>query len=201
MGAHSPPRGGGGGRRRTTLLAGGLLGGLLAVSGVWLNSYAAFTGETANAANAWAAASLTLTDDRGATAMFEAPGLVPGDTETKCIAVTYTSDAPAVVTLYSAGYDPGVTELEDHLGFVIEEGTGGSAGSCAGFTGTESFRGTAKEFGAVNSYAGGIVGGFAPTGSGQTRTYRITYTLDPLTPNTVEGGQVKVAFRWQAAAA
>ena len=194
--------------RRTGLVTAAVLGTLLSVSAVWMNSYAAFSGTTQNPGNAWTAGSVTLTNDApAATAMFNATGLTPGATGQKCIVVTYNGNVAAAVKVYATGYAQ-TNGLGGHLGVTIEQGTGSSftgsgPASCTGFTveGAAIFSGTADAFGNVTTgktnYATGV-GTFAPTAGGQAKTYRITYTLNASTPDSAQGGKVDLGFVWEA---
>src|SRR4051812_29752095 len=51
---------------------------------VWQSSYAAFSGTTRNSGNSWSTGSVALTDDDSGSARFQATGMVPGSTDTKC---------------------------------------------------------------------------------------------------------------------
>ena len=67
---------------------------LLIVSAlVYRTSSAAFTDNTDNPANNWAAGTVTLVDDDGdnaSSAMFDTTNMVPGDSISNCIEVDYT---------------------------------------------------------------------------------------------------------------
>lgn len=172
--------------------------GLIGASAiVWQSSTAAFSGTTSNAANSWAAGTVSLTDDDTATAMFTASGLVPGSTGTKCITVTYGGSANAYIRLYSSA-NTGAT-LQPYLDIVIEEGTGGSFGSCAGFTPTTSLAtGTLAAFTSTNTSWATALGSGAVVTTGQARTYRITYTLNASTPDAQQGASSTATFQWEA---
>lgn len=173
--------------------------GLLAASAVvWQTSQAAFTATTSNAANSWAAGSVSLTDDDAAAAMFTATGLVPGSTGTKCIRVTYGGSVTAAVKMYVSA-NSGVP-LQSYIDLVIDEGTGtGGFASCAGFSATSTlFTGTLATAAASNAtYATGW-SSWSPTGATQNRTYRIKYTLNAATPDVQQGNSSTATFQWEA---
>jgi hypothetical protein len=191
----------------TGVIAAAALGSLLAASAVWMNSSAAFTSSTSNSGNAWTAGQLALTNDSltpSPQAMFTAGGLIPGSGGARCIVVTYNGNVGAVVKVYAAGYAQ-TNGLADYLDLTIEEGTGSSfSGSgpatCTGFTpdaGPAVFTGTAAAFGAKLTHAAGV-GAFAPAGAGQSKTYRITYKLQPLAPDSTQSGTSDLGFVWEA---
>lgn len=176
----------------------------MVVSGllVWQASYAAFSSTTQNAGDRWSAGSVNLTDDDANTAMFAAQGIKPGDQDTACIAVTSDGTLPSEVKLYGVGYSE-QGELGSYIDLVVEEGTGGGFGDCAGFTplasGATIYDGTLDAFGTTKTAFGSGVGAWAPDGTaGDTRVYRFSYQLDPSTPNTAQGGSAVVHFTWEA---
>src|SRR3712207_3006008 len=88
---------------RLTYVAVPTVGLALSAAMVWQASYPAFSATTENPGNTWTSGSLTLGDNDSGRALFSAEDLVPGDTETRCIAVTSTASAPSSVTLYGTG--------------------------------------------------------------------------------------------------
>ena len=166
---------------------------------VWQSSYSAFSATTSNPTNNWAAGTVALSDDDSNTAMFNATALKPGSTGVKCIAVTSTGSLPAAVKLYGTSYAT-TNALASYIDLTVEEGTGGTSSSCAGFTGgTSIFSGTLASFGTTKtSYATGV-GNWAPTGTGsETKSYRVTYTLRTTTPDTSQGGTAAMGFTWES---
>lgn len=180
-----------------------MLAGLAASAGViWQASYSAFSATTVNPTNNWSAGSVALSDDDSNTAMFTATNLKPGSTGTKCIAVTSTGSLASNVKLY--GTSPATTNaLSTSLNLTVTQGTGGSFGSCTGFTplgtGSSVYTGTLASFGSTaTNFATGL-GTWAPTGTAsETRVFQFTYTLDPAAPNTAQGGTASIGFTWEA---
>jgi hypothetical protein len=197
------------GRGGLALAAAVLVGLLVSSAIVWRSSYATFSATSVNPGNAWAAGNLVLTDDDGGgaasgTAMFNASGLVPGSTGTKCITVTYNGNVSAPVKLYAAS--PTGT-LAQYLDLTVEIGTGGSFADCTGFTPSGfiysttqpvASAGTLGDFNTTRtSYANGV-GSWTPTGSAQSRTYRFIYTLqNNASAMNLSAG---VIFTWEAQA-
>jgi hypothetical protein len=165
-------------------------------------SYAAFTSTTANPASNWTAGTVNLADDDSSQALFTATGLKPGSTGTKCIVVTSSGNLASTVKLYGTGAAT-TNALSSSINLTITQGTGGSFGSCTGFTplgsGSSVFSGTLAGFAsAATGFASGL-GTWAPTGSGtETRTFQFTYTLDAAAPNSTQAGTASIAFTWEA---
>ena len=97
-------------------------------------SRAAFSDTTDNTGNSLSAGTVDLVDDDSATVLFNVSNMTPGDSSVNCIVVTYqgTIVDPAAVKLYSSGFTDSA-DLANWLNITIEEGTGGSFGTCAGF--------------------------------------------------------------------
>jgi len=178
----------------------------IVVSGllVWQASYAAFSSTTTNPTSNWTAGSVALTDDDSATALFTAATLKPGSTGTKCIVVTSAGNLASAVKLYGTTYST-TNAMGSYINLVIDQGTGGTFAtsgptSCTGFTSpVNQFTGTLAAFASGNTnYATGV-GAWSPTGSGsETKTFRIAYTIDAATPNSVQAGSAAMGFTWEA---
>lgn len=177
---------------------------LVFVSAVVLRtSSAAFNHTTNNPNSSLAGGDLVLADDDTGSALFTVTDLVPGDSVVQCIQVTYTgsvtASTPGAVKIYSAGYTDSGT-FGDWLDLTIEEGTGGSYGSCAGFTSSSTLvNATAlSTFDTNNTNYGNGVTAWTPNGSPQSRTYRVTFTLNASTPTAQEGETVTgLGFTWE----
>lgn len=131
--------------------------------------------------------------------MFTATKLKPGSTGQKCIVVSSTSTVASTLKLYSSAVTT-TNALSTYLNLTVEEGTGGSFGSCTGFApAATDYTGTLANLGTTaTGYASGV-GSFALTGTPtETRTYRFTDTVDALTPNSVQNGTAAATFVWEA---
>lgn len=186
-----------------------LVGALAGVAGVavsaavvWHASYAAFSATTDNPTSNWSAGTVALSDDDSGSAMFTVANLKPAATGTHCIAVTSTGSLPAAVKLYGTGAAT-TNALSSYITLTVTQGSGGSFGSCTGFTplgsGAGVYSGTLAGFGAAaTNYATGL-GSWAPTGTGaETRTFQFSYTVDPAIPNTAQGGTAALGLTWEA---
>lgn len=177
-------------------VVGGLVGsGVL----VWNASYAAFSASTDNTGNKWTAGSVALTDNDAAAAMFNATGLKPGSTDSKCITVTYNGDLASGVKLYASNLVD-ADSLGENINLTIDEGTGSSGfGDCTGFSSSSQiYSGDLAAFAAASTdYATGV-GTWTPNTAAQTKVYKFTYTMDANTPNTVQGKSATCTFTWEA---
>lgn len=170
----------------------------------WLvvrSSDAAFSGTTDNLTSSVAAGTVDIVDDDLAAALFTVTGLLPGQSVTECITVTYqgTVADPSAVRIYSGGYtDSG--DFATVLNLTIDEGAGGSFGDCTGFvlgTTIES-GGTLADFDtAHSSYATGA-GSWDPASTPESKTYRVTLELDAATPDAEQGESVTaLTLTWE----
>lgn len=185
-----------------------LVGVLLAVGGVlaastmvWKASTAAFTATTNNGTNTFSSGTVALSDSDNGTAMFTAPpSIAPGDSGSACIRVTYGGSLAAVVKLYASSLtDAG--GLGAYITMTVEEGTtspanGAGVFDCTNFTpGTTIVTGTLASLGATPTTG---YGGWAPTGSGQTKDYKFSWDFDVNAPDSVQNTTVSLWFSWEA---
>jgi hypothetical protein len=186
---------------RKQLVAGAAIPAAVIASGamVWQSSYSAFSATASNPTNNWSAGTVALADDDSNTAMFTANNLKPGATGVKCIAVTSTGSLASTVKLYGTSFAT-TNALADNISLKVEQGSGATSASCAGFTGASTlFENTLNNFGtSKTSFATGV-GTWAPTGTAsETKSYRVTYTLNANTPDSAQGGTAAVGLTWES---
>jgi hypothetical protein len=180
----------------------------LAASGLVVaqSSYSAYSATTVNPSSNWATGTVALTDDDANVAAFTASNLKPGSTGTRCIVVSSTGSLPASVKLYGTGATT-TNALASSVNLTVTQGTGGSFGSCSGFTalasGSGVYSGTLADFGtAATSYANGVgtwsTAGVATGGPAETRTYQIAYTVRSDAANSTQAGTAAIGFTWEA---
>jgi len=186
---------------RKQLVAGAAIPAAVLASGamVWQSSYAAFSASASNPTNNWSAGTVAVADDDSNTAMFTATNLKPGATGVKCIAVTSTGSLASTVKLYGTSYAT-TNALADNINLKVEQGTGATTSSCTGFTAASTLLdSTLTSFGTTRTSFATGVGSWAPTGSAsETRSYRVTYTLNSSTPDSAQGGTAAVGFTWES---
>lgn len=164
-------------RRITTLLIGPvaiLTAGLL----VWQGSSAAFTATTRSTGNNWATGSVVLSDDDQGAAAFRVSGMIPGQTGSKCLVVTSTSDVPGEVRVYLDTL--GAHGLENNVTIALSIGHGGSFADCTGFVAESTLPPlslTAIDASA-NDYATGVLPWSTAGTSGETKSYKAVWTFD-----------------------
>jgi hypothetical protein len=188
--------------KRMAILAAVILGWTGSGAMVWHASYSAFSATTVNSANSLSAGSVAISDNDSNAVMFNATGLKPGDVVTKCILVTYSGSLASTVKLYIAAADTiGGTGLGSYLDMVVDEGTdsGNTFPTCNTITSVTNIYtgGTLANFAsAKTSFATGV-GTWAPSGSGQTKTYRIAFTVQN---NSSANGltATTIKFTWEA---
>ncbi|GAA1827050.1 hypothetical protein ACFFOM_15075 [Microlunatus capsulatus] len=176
----------------------------VAVSGLVVSqaSYSAYSATTVNPTNNWATGTVALTDDDNGTAAFTAANLKPGSTGEKCITVTSKGSLASNVKLYATGATT-TKNLAAHINLKVVQGTGGSFGSCAGFTplpsGSELYSGTVAGFASTATGFGTGVGTWAPTGTAdETRTYQVTYAVRTEAPDSTQGGTAALGLTFEA---
>ena len=180
----------------------------LAASGLVVaqSSYSAYSATTVNPASNWATGTVALTDDDNNTAAFTATNLKPGSTGSRCIVVSSTGSLPSSVKLYGTGAAT-TKALASDINLTVTQGTGGSFGSCTGYTpltnGSGVSSGTLADFGATATSFNTGVGSWSTTGSGtvanpETRTYQLTYTVKADATNDTQGGTAALGFTWEA---
>ena len=161
-------------------------------------SSAAFSDTTDNSGNTWAAGTVVLTDDDGgATALYTASNMKPGDGSTECITVTYSGSLDAAVVVYGAV--TAGTGLEAYLDLTVRRGSGGAFGDCTGFTSTEVvYTGTLDGFVTAHTDFASGAGTWAPTGGApdDDMTYEFTVTLQD--NNAAQGLDATATFTWEA---
>ncbi|MCH8984963.1 MAG: hypothetical protein IH943_12850 [Acidobacteria bacterium] len=172
---------------------------LLTTALILTASFAAFSDTTDNSGNTWSAGTVVLTDDDGGvSAMFTVSDMAPLATVTKCILVTYSGSlVPADVNLYGVS---GGTGLDAFLNVIVEEGSGGTFATCAGFTaiGPAIFTGTLAGFAGTHTNFTNGVGAWNPAVNPESRTYRFTVTLQDA--NGAQGLDATATFTWEAQA-
>lgn len=164
-------------------------------------SYSAYSANTTNPTTNWNSGTVALEDDDVNTAAFTVTNLKPGMTGTKCVTVTSRGSLASSVKLYAANMS-GTTSLAAYMNLTVTPGTGGSFGSCTGFVPLQSrsdvYNGSFIGFGTTyTSYANGF-GDWTPSGTAtETRTFKVTYSLDSNAPNETQGGTAAGSFVWE----
>ncbi|GAB2595018.1 hypothetical protein [Microlunatus antarcticus] len=180
----------------------------LAASGLVVaqSSYSAYSATTVNPTSNWATGTVALADDDNNTAAFTATNLKPGSTGTRCIVVSSTGSLPSSVKLYGTGAAT-TKALASDINLTITQGTGGSFGSCTGYTpltsGSSVYSGTLAGFGTTATAFNNGVGtwntaGVATGAAAETRTYQLTYSVKTETTNDTQGGTAAIGFTWEA---
>ena len=175
---------------------------LAALGVVGQASYSAFSARVSSTGNSLAAGTVVLNDDDAGSSLFVLNNLRPGSTGSRCIAVTSAGTLPSAVRLYAT--DVATTKsLTTYVSWTVTQGSGGSYGSCSGFTasasGSSVYSGTLAGFtGSATTYVTGL-GSWSPSGNGsETRTFQFAYTVSSTTPDTAQGGTATFGLTWEA---
>lgn len=158
------------------------------------SSRAAFVDTTDNATNTFSAGDVVLNDDDTGSVLFNVNNLAPGDSRTRCIAVTYTGSLTADVHLYGT---VGGNGLAQYLDLDIDVGSGGDFASCTGFVSSSVlFNDTVAAFGGAHTNFVNGLGGNTGATNPTTHTYRVTVTLQD--NNAAQGLSATAGFTWEA---
>lgn len=186
-------------KRTSRARAGGIVAGLIvAVMLVWQTSNASLTGSTSNDKNAFAAGTVTITDDDSAAALFSATNMVPGDTVENCIEVAYKGSSFQLtpVSLYATVLEN--TGLAPYLDVVVEEGTGAVFGKCGEFKAESTlFKGNMEEFMKKASDFSTGLQGFTPSPDRPTSSYKVWVHFNDGAGNEVHGLTTAMNFNWE----
>ena len=138
-------------------------------------------------------ATVALSDDDGAAALFSSAQLLTPGPVTRCLRISYSGPTGLGEVRLTAATHSGA--LAGDLGIRVDHGTGGGFASCAGFTKTGTvFDGTLTELAATSGWAlPGVATGWQPAAS-SSRTYRITATVPD--DDQVQGRAAAAAFQW-----
>ena len=190
--------------RRRLLLSALVLAGLVAVSGA--ATYSAFSSQTSNTGNSFAAGTVLITDNDLGTAMLALSNAKPGDNDTSCILLTYSGTLDSTVRLYGtvAG------GLAPYLTLTVTRGTDSapSFDSCASFSADPTdyigagagviYQAALSAFPAT--YATGLVdptsGSPESWTASEVHSYRFVVTL--VNDNNAQGQNATAAFTWEA---
>lgn len=160
-------------------------------------SYSAFSAETTDGVTNWKAGNVALTNTAPAAATFEAANLAPLDTGSKCITVTSNGSLSSTVKLYARdlGTTASATDLSPYIDLNIE-----TAATCESlnFTKISPVGLTLKTLGDHTSWQNGIGTNWTTGAAGDSRAFKISYTLKGSTPNTHQNGDAKISFIWEA---
>jgi len=156
------------------------LAGLLVAAAVAVGSGADFVSNSVNAANAYSTGTLTQTNSKAGSAIFNASNLKPGDTLNGKVTITNSGSLPAKFALTEDAANGFTTK--SNLGLVITR-----AGSA-----TPVWTGT---FGDLTSAGPLDLGTFA---AGESHDYTFSLTLAQSATNAEQGKSATATYSWNA---
>lgn len=154
---------------------------------------------------------ITLTHNT-AVAPLSATRLVPGQTGSNCITITYAGTTPAAIKLYTSAAFSDPAGAADYLKLTIQQGTMRNIRSwlpapgprpsdpCEGFTPvTTIYTGTLDDFATTHTTFTTGTGTWTPSTTA-SQAYKITITLQPDTPNALQSAEITPAptLQWEA---
>ena len=182
-------------KKMRKILAAATIPTALVISGLTVAqaSYSAYSATTTNPTSNWASGTVNLTDDDSNAAAFSVANAKPGASGSRCLVVTSNGSLPSAVRIYGAN-GSGTTNLAAYITLTITQGSGGSFGSCTGFTPASTdpqvFSGSLVAFGYTRTNFATGVGTWATLGgtTPESRTFMLSYTISADAPNDTMGG-------------
>jgi predicted ribosomally synthesized peptide with SipW-like signal peptide len=168
---------------------------------VGAGTFSAFSSQTSNSGNSFAAGTVVISDNDAGSYMYSVSNRKPGDTVTQCITVTYSGSLPADVRLYTTS---SINAFGQYVNLTVDKGTatGATFPGCGTFTSEATvYSGTLSNFASTrNSYANGAgayPGSQTQWNQNDTLVYRFTLTLQD--DNNANGGASgSHSFTWEA---
>jgi hypothetical protein len=184
------------GRRRPLRLLLTILAIGVATAGIMAGSYAAWTAQTTNPANAVAAGNLAMTNSKAATSVFSASNVKPGDTGSNSVTITNSGSVTANVKLTQDSLT--TTGIEASLGLKIHDDTRNwcywplpaAAGACGATFGAWDASTTLTNFAVPNS------SGTALWAASEAHTFTISWQLAATSPNSDQGKTGSFRLVW-----
>lgn len=171
----------------------GVLAAVLAAVGVAIGSGAAFTAQSANPSNTFAAGSLTMSNSKDNLAVLTASGLKPADVTTGTVDIENTGTVSGTFTLTrSALTDSDATNpMSAKLDVVVKDCGDFSAGT------------PTCEAGDTNPYSGTLAGMTSAVALGdydanEKHRYQFTVTFNSSAGNEYQSDSSTATFRWDA---
>lgn len=185
---------------------GKLFGSLAAVALVgvvgFVGTQAAISDTTDNPGNQFNAGAIDLVDNDGGSYMYQVNNVQPGDSESRCIKVTYTGTLDSTVKVFM---DTPIDGLGPYVDMTIDAGTQTSSSfpDCTGFVAAGNvYTGTLADFQTQHPDAANGAAyspnGLAPWTDGDSVVYRVTLTLQNTARQPGEDFSGTHAYTWQA---
>ena len=156
------------------------LAGLAAAAALAVGSGADFTSNSVNSANAFSTGSLTQTNSKAGSAVFDLANMKPGDTLNGSVTIKNSGTLGAGFKLTETATNGFTTK--SNLKLTITE----SGSTAPVWTGT---------FGELTAAGPLVLGDWAP---GQAKTFVFSVTLDSKADNTEQGKTATATYSWDA---
>lgn len=178
---------------RTARVGAVVMATLLASVVVTQRSSSAFSASTDQDVSVGASTmKLTASD----TTPFQVANMVPGESASKCVEVTYTGSAPQSKLTEVKLYGTSSGDLAP-LDATVSMGPAGS--TCPSPTGAKSIGGTGKLPGlnALTNFDTGLGTGWTPEANGSKRAFVLKVTLPAATGNEAQGKSAAARLTWE----
>lgn len=156
------------------------LAGLAAAAALAVGSGADFTSNSVNSSNAFSTGSLTQTNSKAGSAVFDLANMKPGDTLNGSVTIKNSGTLGAGFKLTETATNGFTTK--SNLRLTITE----SGSTAPVWTGT---------FGELTAAGPLVLGDWAP---GQAKTFVFSVTLDSKADNTEQGKTATATYSWDA---
>jgi len=180
----------------STLVVVGVAGSLVAFA-----SFSAFSSQTTNSGNTFAAGTVAIGDNDAGAAMYSLTNQSPDTTVKRCIRVTYTGTLASTVKLY-ASQAPGAGANDVNLVIRQVTGTLPAFPACTGLVdGTVVYTGTLGAFAtARTSFANGLAVNDQSASAVWDNTDAVIYQFELTVPSASPQGTTTGthAFQWES---
>ncbi len=170
-----------------------------------LGVFSAFSSQTENPGNEVKAGTVVLADNDAGSAAYNIQNAKPGDTDERCIRVSYTGSLDATVKMYTP---TAIGALGPHVTLEVTPGTQLTPNpDCTGFVadvGGAIFNNTLSSFASThNTFGNGLADnpGVLATkwANGDAVVYRVRATLASNAPDSAQGNTTgEHVIRWEA---
>jgi hypothetical protein len=187
---------------RTGKLFGSLV--VVALLGVvgFVGTRAAISDTTDNPGNQFNAGAIDLVDNDGGSYMYQVNNVQPGQSESRCIRVSYTGTIDSTVKLFM---DTPIDTLGPYVDMTVDAGTQATSSfpDCSGFTAVQNvYTGTLADFQTQHPNAANGAAysphGASPWTDGDSVVYRVTLTLQNTVRQPGEDFSGTHTYTWQA---
>jgi hypothetical protein len=161
--------------------------------------FSAFSSTASSGTNTFASGTVQLSTNGTGLVLFDMPTMIPGDTASRCVEVTYTGSLPADVQFYGSVNGTFAPYLETVVTRGTFPGTAPAANDCTGFapdlSGSELFNDTLDQ---LPTSALPLTDPATSWSTDDAHVYKITVSLPASAPDASQGLSADASLTWQA---